>query len=217
MLEEASGGNRAEQVDIDNLPIENDRLVQQIKFLLEIDKLKSVIRRTPLINRSRFENSAEHSWHLAMTALILCEYAVDEKLDPLHAVKLLIVHDLIEIDAGDTYCYDEDGRLDQRQREEAAAERLFSLLPTDQKEMIHGLWKEFEARQTAESRFAHAADRLMPLLHNYVTQGRSWQENGIRRAQVEARMAPIRKGSKSLHDTATAVIDAAVRKGYLAE
>ena len=217
MLKEASDENQNKHHRTSELPIVNDRLKQQLEFLLEIDKLKSVIRRSPLVNFSRFENSAEHSWLLAMAALILSEYAVDEELDPLHAIKMLIVHDLIEIDAGDTFCYDEDGRKDQRQREELAAERIFSLLPPDQKKMIYGLWEEFEARQTAESRFAHAVDRLMPLLHNYVTEGRTWKQNGIQRSQVEERMASIRPGSKRLHDVATAIIDAAVRKGYLAE
>jgi putative hydrolase of HD superfamily len=205
-----------EQVDLSDLPIENERLQRQIAFLVEIDKLKSIIRRTPLIDRSRFENSAEHSWHLALAAAILSEYASHEGLDTRHAVKLLIVHDVIEIDAGDTYCYDEAGRENQKQREDIAANRIFDLLPRDQKEMLHHLWQEFEARETAESRFAHAVDRLMPLLHNYLTRGRSWKENGIRRAQVEERMASIRPGSEDLHDLASAIIEASVRKGYLA-
>lgn len=207
----------SKQVDLSNLPLTSERMQQQIEFLLEIDKLKSVIRRTPLVNQSRFENSAEHSWHLAMAAMILSEYAEDEDFDPMHAIKMLIVHDLIEIDAGDTYCYDEQGRQDQKQREDIAAERIFSLLPRDQKQTILDLWEEFEDRQTAGARFAHAADRLMPLLHNFVTGGRSWLENGIRRSQVEERMAPIRLGSKSLHAVAIAIIDESVRKGYLAE
>jgi putative hydrolase of HD superfamily len=217
MAKDAVKKEESESVDPSGLPIADERLQQQMAFLIEIDKLKSIVRRSPLAYGSRLENSAEHSWHLAMAAMILSEYAAETGLDPLHAVKLLIVHDLVEIDAGDTYCYDDKGREDQKQREQIAAERIFGLLPIDQKEMLNGLWQEFEARRTIEARFAHAADRLMPLLHNYLDEGRSWKENGIRRHQVEARMASIRPGSESLHLVATAIIDDAVRKGFLAE
>lgn len=217
MTKDVGDEGQTHGIDLNNLPIENERLRQQIEFLLEIDKLKSVIRRTPLANQSRFENSAEHSWHLAMAAMILSEYAADAEFDPMHAIKMLIVHDLIEIDAGDTYCYDDQGRQDQKQREDIAAERIFGLLPEDQKQMILELWEEFEDRRTAAARFAHAADRLMPLLHNYVTEGRSWRENGIRRPQVKERMASIRLGSERLHAVASAVIDESVRRGYLSE
>jgi putative hydrolase of HD superfamily len=201
--------------DRNGLPIGSERLQRQIDFLLEIDKLKFIVRRTPLTDRSRLENAAEHSWHISLAVLVLAEYAAEPGTDTLHAVKLLLIHDLIEIDAGDTYCYDENGRQDQKQREKEAAERIFSLLPGDQKDVIRALWEEFETRQTAEAKFAHAMDRLMPLLHNFVTNGQSWRENGIRRSQVEKRMAPIAAGSPRLHAFAQSVIDAAERKGYL--
>ena len=217
MLDETDRENRAGNVDPIHLPIGDGRLQQQIDFLIEIDKLKSIIRRSPLIDRSRFENSAEHSWHLSLAAVILTEYADDAQLDLFHTLKLLLVHDLIEIDAGDTYCYDEAGRKDQKQREAVAADRIFGLLPADQKRDIRDCWEEFENRQTPEAQFAHAVDRLMPLLHNYFARGRIWQEHGIRRAQVEERMASIKPGSEYLHAVATAIIDASVRKGYLAE
>ena len=144
MLDETDRENRAENVDPIHLPIGDGRLQQQIDFLIEIDKLKSIIRRSPLIDRSRFENSAEHSWHLSLAAVILTEYADDAQLDLFHTLKLLLVHDLIEIDAGDTYCYDEAGRKDQKQREAVAADRIFSLLPADQKRDIRDCWEEFE-------------------------------------------------------------------------
>ena len=214
MFKDAKTESPIKQIE---LPIKNERLQQQIGFLIEIDKLKSIIRRTPLINQSRFENSAEHSWHLALAASTLYEYAGDDDLDVQHVIKLLLVHDLIEIEAGDTYCYDEAGRKDQKQREDLAADRLFSLLPADQKNEIHGCWEEFENRRTPEARFAHAVDRLMPLLHNYITGGKSWRENSIRRAQVEDRMASIKLGSEYLHAVATAIIEASVCKGFLAE
>ena len=214
MTKDATTGSPTKQID---LPVEDGRLQRQIGFLIEIDKLKSIIRRTPLINQSRFENSAEHSWHLALAALTLSEYAGGDDFDVQHAIKLLLVHDLIEIDAGDTYCYDDEGRKDQKQRETRAAERIFSLLPGDQKTEIRDCWEEFEKRQTPEARFAHAVDRLMPLLHNYITRGKSWREEGIRRAQVEDRMASIRPGSEYLHAVASSIIDASVKKGYLAD
>ena len=214
MYNDAKTESSKEQID---LPIESERLQQQIGFLIEIDKLKSIIRRTPLINQSRFENSAEHSWHLALAALTLSEYAGGNDLDVEHVIKLLLVHDLIEIDAGDTYCYDDAGREDQKRREALAADRLFNLLPSDQKKGVRGYWEEFENQRTPEACFAHAVDRLMPLLHNYITRGKSWRENGIRRAQVEDRMASIRLGSEYLHAVAAAIIEASVRKGFLAE
>ena len=217
MAKDAGDQNSAGQNDLNRLPIDSRRLQQQIAFLIEIDKLKSIIRHTPLVNGSRLENSAEHSWHLAMSAMILAEHAADSDFDVLHAVKLALVHDLIEIDAGDTYCYDDEGRKDQKQREAAAADRIFSLLPADQMRKIHRFWEEFEHRQTPEARFAHAVDRFVPLLHNYVTAGSSWKENGIRRTQVEKRMASIRPGSEVLHAAATALINEAVRRGFLSE
>jgi len=218
MLLDSDGGNDFPD-NLKNIisPGQKDRFRQQIEFILEVDKLKNVLRKTILMDRSRRENSAEHSWHLAMSAMILAEHAADSDFDVLHAVKLALVHDLIEIDAGDTYCYDDEGRKDQKQREAAAADRIFSLLPADQKRKIHRFWEEFEHRQTPEARFAHAVDRFVPLLHNYVTAGSSWKENGIRRTQVEKRMASIRPGSEVLHAAATALINEAVRRGFLSE
>ncbi|NJL92230.1 MAG: HD domain-containing protein [Anaerolineae bacterium] len=193
-----------------------DRLTQQLAFLVEIDKLKGIIRRTHLIGVERFENTAEHSWHLAMGVLVLSEYA-DEAVDVMHVLQMVLVHDIVEIDAGDTYAYDPAAVALQAEHEQRAAERLFGLLPADQAAHFRALWDEFEAYTSADARFARAIDRLMPLLHNFYTEGRAWQEHGIRRAQVMALQGRIGEISGPLWDYAQGLIDEAVRRGYLAE
>ncbi len=196
---------------------QKDRFRQQIEFILEVDKLKSVLRKTILMDRSRRENSAEHSWHIALTVLILSEYAKDSDVDLFRVMKILLVHDLIEIDAGDTYCYDDQGRKDQAQREKNAADRIFNLLPADQATALRELWDEFEERETPESKFANAMDRLQPFLHNYFTEGQIWQENNINSAQVKSRMHPVDDGAPILWDYVSSLIDDGIKKGFLAE
>jgi putative hydrolase of HD superfamily len=147
--------------------------------------------------------------------LVLSEYAEEDNLDLLQVIKLLLVHDLVEIDADDTYCYDEVGGRDQKEREMKAADRIFNILPKDQADSFRALWNEFEAGETAESRFANALDRLQPLLHNYFTRGYTWQQYGIRKEQVIARMQPVDKGSHFLWDYVANLIDDAVKQGYL--
>ncbi len=143
-------------------PVDAERFKRQIEFILEADKLKKVARRTTLLDVSRQENSAEHSWHIALLVLILAEYAKNLDLDFLQVIKLLLIHDLVEIDAGDTYCYDEVGGQDQRKREMKAAERIFNILPADQALALRALWDEYEAKHTPESKFANALDRVEP-------------------------------------------------------
>jgi putative hydrolase of HD superfamily len=218
MLLDSSGGN----VFPDNLenivsPGQTDRFRQQIEFILEVDKLKNVLRKTILMDRSRRENSAEHSWHIALTVLILSEYAKDSDVDLFRVMKILLVHDLIEIDAGDTYCYDDQGRKDQARREKKAADRIFNLLPADQARSLRELWDEFEERKTPESKFANALDRLQPFLHNYYTEGQIWQENNIKSAQVKSRMQPVDDGSPVLWNYVRFLIDDGVKKGFLGE
>lgn len=191
-----------------------DRLEQQLSFIREIDKLKAVLRRTFLLDRSRRENSAEHSWHLAVMALLLSEYA-NEPVDVGHVLKLLLVHDIVEIDAGDTYIYDTAGHADKAEREQRAADRIFGLLPPGQQAELRALWDEFEAQETPEARFANTLDRLQPLLHNYYTEGAAWREHGISRSQVYERNERTARGSQALWDYAKALIDEAVAKGYL--
>jgi len=161
------------------------RLASQIAFLLEADKLRHVNRRTYLADGSRHENSAEHSWHLSLAILTLAEYA-PAGVDAGWAVRMAIVHDLVEIDAGDTFVYDATAQSDRAAREQAAADRLFGLLPEDQCHVFRRLWEEFEAGETADARFALALDRFCPMLLNLATEGRAWREHGVNAAQVRA-------------------------------
>ena len=169
----------------------NDRLLDQVAFLVEADRLKTVIRRTPLTDRSRLENSAEHSWHLALAAIALREYA-PAGLDLGRVLELVVVHDLVEIDAGDTFAYDPAGQETKALREQAAAERIFGLLPDDQARRMHALWEEFEQQETPEARFANALDRLQALLQNMEAGGGSWGTYQVTRTQVLHRMAPVK-------------------------
>lgn len=191
------------------------RMARQIAFVLEIDKLKTILRRTYLLDGSRNENTAEHSWQLGVMAIVLAEHS-NQALDTLRTLKMLLVHDIVEIDAGDTYIYDAVGNEGKAAREQDAARRIFGLLPADQQSELHALWQEFEARETPEARFAAALDRLMPLLHNIHTQGRSWQEHGIHAGQVLARNSHIDDGSHALWDYAQGLIQDAVARHILA-
>jgi putative hydrolase of HD superfamily len=190
------------------------RLQQQIAFLVEADKLKSILRQTPVADNSRQENSAEHSWHLALAALALAEYA-PAGTDVLHATRLVIVHDLVEIDAGDTFAYDATHGETKAERELAAAERLFGLLPDDQAALFHAWWSEFEAQQTPSSRFANALDRLQPLLLNMESGGGSWTVHHIARSQVLRRMQPIRLWMPAAWATVLETIDRACTAGLI--
>lgn len=191
-----------------------NRLSQQLAFLLEIDKLKAIARQTLISNGSRREGDAEHCWHVSLFAFILAEYG-PPNLDLDRTIRMLLVHDLVEIDAGDTYCYDTSAVATQVDREARAADRIFSLLPSDQGKEVRALWEEFEARQTSEAKFAAALDRVQPVLLNYHTQGRAWQEHNISRAQVIARCGHIAHGSPQLWEYISAMIDDSVAKGYL--
>jgi putative hydrolase of HD superfamily len=207
----------ADSFDTELQPGELDRFKQQIEFILEVDKLKHVLRQTILMDKSRRENSAEHSWHIALTVMLLSEYARDGEIDFFRVMRILLVHDLIEIDAGDTYCYDDQGRKDQAAKERLAADRIFNILPPDQAQTFRNLWDEFEERKTPESRFANALDRVQPFLHNYFTRGQTWQENDIKSAQVKARMQPVDDGAPVLWRYVSSLIDDAVKNGFLSK
>ncbi len=193
----------------------NDRLARQIDFLLEIDKLKSIYRRSYLLTEERNENSAEHSWHVAILAMVLAEH-VDEPVDLPRVVQMLLVHDVVEIDAGDTFVYDQDAAARKAEQERKAADRIFGLLPDDQRAELAALWDEYERGDTPEARFAMAVDRLMPLLHNAHTRGKAWREHGVRSEQVIGVNSRIGAASVQLWDYARALIEDAVRKGHLA-
>lgn len=195
----------------------NERLERQIEFITEIDKLKHIKRQTILMDGSRKENDAEHSWHLGVMAMLLSEHAADKDLDLLKVMKMVLIHDLVEIDAGDTYCYDEKGNEDKAEREQKAADRIFNILPEDQAREMRALWEEFEERKTAEAQFAAALDRFQPLLHNYKTKGKSWREHGVTKDKVLKRKESIESGSAILWKCAEKFINESVEKGYLKE
>lgn len=192
-----------------------DDLAGRLRFLVELDALKTVMRRNLLVDGSRTENTAEHSWHLAMFAWVLAPHA-DEPVDLPRVMRMLLVHDVVEIDAGDTYIYDTDGAATKVAREQAAADRLFGILPQALGSELRGLWEEYEARDTADARFAYAVDRMQPLLLNAVSGGRSWREHGIGADRVRAVNAPIGDASAQLWAVASAILDDAVRDGRLA-
>jgi putative hydrolase of HD superfamily len=194
--------------------VQINRLTQQIQFIIEIDRLKQIMRQTLLMDGSRRENSAEHSWHLAVMAIALVDYA-PEGVDICHAIKMLLIHDLVEIDAGDTFCYDVQGNDSKAVREAQAALRLFGLLPADQGSELRLLWDEFEAGETPTAKFAVALDRIQPLLHNQQTQGGTWRIHGISRNQVMKRVAPVETGAPELWPFVLQLIDDCVTAGYL--
>ena len=160
-----------------------ERLEKQMEFILEVDKVKKIVRQTYLSDASRKENDAEHSWHLALMAVLLKEYS-NEEVDLAKVIPMVLIHDLVEIDAGDTYAYDEAGAKTKRERETKAADRIFGLLPSDQGTWLRELWEEFEAYETAEAKFAHVLDNAQPLLLNDASNGRSWAEHGVHKSQI---------------------------------
>ncbi|MHC5034361.1 MAG: HD domain-containing protein [Planctomycetota bacterium] len=199
------------------MPTGDKRLEAQLRFIVEIDKVKRVLRRTLVMDGSRRENDAEHSWHLASMAVLLAEYAAERDIDLPRVIKMILVHDLVEIDAGDTFCYDEAANATKAERERAAADRIFGLLPPDQADELRALWEEFEGRRTPEARFGAALDRLQPLLCNYHTQGAAWRKHGVVKHQVLAHNSHIAGGAPALWDYAQGLIQDAVAKGYLAD
>ena len=191
------------------------RLDDQFRFILEIDKEKSIVRQTPISDASRMENDAEHAWHMAVMTLLLSEYAT-EKIDVLRTVSMLLIHDLIEIYAGDTYAFDEEAKAGQAERERAAADRLYALLPEDQGRKMRGLWDEFEAAETPEAKFARAMDNLQPMMLNNATEGVSWVEHGVRLEQILERNRNTHKGSEVLWEYARDhLLMPNVKKGYI--
>ena len=192
----------------------DERLDKQMAFALEIDKEKNIFRQTSLSGHGRKENDAEHAWHMAVMAYVLQEYA-NEPVDLQKVLATVLIHDVVEIDAGDTYAYDDKGNATKAQREQKAADRLFGMLPPQQGAELRQLWEEFEAGSTPEARFANALDRIQPLLLNYKKHGQSWKAHGTKQSQVRARMHAVRDGSDVLGDLAMQIIDRAVEEGIL--
>lgn len=186
-------------------------------FIMEADRLKGVLRRSYITDKSRRENDAEHTWHLMLMAVMLAEHANDKQLDLMKVLKMLVIHDVVEIDAGDTFAYDEKGHEDKFEREDAAARRIFGLLPVDQAQECYALWREFEERATPEAKYAAAIDRLQPMLLNFHTEGATWKENHITSKRVLHRNRMMEEGSRTLWEYAESLVTLAVERGYIAE
>ena len=195
----------------------SERLLKQIDFIREIDNLKNIKRRSYITDKSRKENDAEHSWHIAVMALILKEYANSKELDIFKIISMLLIHDIVEIYAGDTFIYDEEGKKQQEKKEKEAADKIFSMLPDDQKNEFRSLWDEFERKETPEAKFAKSMDRLHPLLLNYYAEGVTWKEHDVTSEMVKNINAEISAGSQVLWDFAQKIIEDAVDKAYLKE
>ena len=188
------------------------RLEKQLSFIIEIDKVKNIFRQTYLSDKKRKENDAEHSWHIALMALLLNEYA-EESVDVLKVMTMVLIHDLVEIDAGDTYAYDEAGNQTKRQRELAAADRIFGILPEDQGKYLRELWDEFEAYETAEAKYAHLLDNLQPLLLNDAADGIAWLEHGVKKSQIYKRNARIEETSAVIWEKMKEIVEKHIEKG----
>ena len=194
----------------------DERIQRQLAFSLEIDKEKNIFRQTHLSGHGRNENDAEHAWHMAIMAYLLREYA-NEDVDITKVMLMCLIHDIVEIDAGDTYAYDEEGLKTQKERESAAKERIFSLLPDDQKAELIALFDEFEDYQTPEAKYAHAMDNLQPLILNNSNDGGDWREHGVSAKTVYGRQSKTRLGSKKLFEITDRIIQDNIRKGNLPE
>lgn len=194
----------------------DERIKKQMEFSLEIDKVKNIFRQTHLSGHGRNENDAEHSWHMAVMAYVLREYA-NEEVDIAKVMLMCLIHDIVEIDAGDTYAYDEKNLLTQKEREDAAKERIFSILPAEQKEELIALFDEFEAYETPESKFAHVMDNLQPLMLNHSNGGSDWREHEVRSEQVYKRQSKSKLGSEKLFEITDKMIQENIKKGNLRE
>lgn len=192
----------------------DERLRKQLEFILEIDKEKNILRQTHLSGNGRRENDAEHAWHMAIMAFLLKEYS-NEEIDISRVMLMCLIHDIVEIDAGDTYAYDMKGRETQKEREEAAKERIYSLLPAEQKKILCDIFDEFEANETAEAKFAHAMDNLQPLLLNDSNNGADWREHNVKASQVYSRQSKTRDGSSCLYEITDEILRENIRKGNI--
>ena len=197
--------------------VDSERFSKQMEFIVEIDKLKHIERQSALCDGTRQENDSEHSWHIALMAVLLSEYANSIDVDMLKVVKMLLIHDLVEIDAGDTFAYDVIGNSDKAERERVAANRIFRILPDDQSEELLALWEEFESLSTPEARFASALDKLQPLILSFNNKGWSWKKHGVVSSQIVESKKEIVNGSENLWDYAKKLIQESIDAGFLVE
>jgi putative hydrolase of HD superfamily len=192
-----------------------NRFQQQLEFLTEIDKLKKIYRKTILLDSSRQENSAEHTWHMAVAAMLLYEYSNKKDIDLCKVFKMILIHDIVEIDAGDVFAYDDEKYSDKMVKEKQAAKRIFGLMPEEQSKVFMDIWIEYEEGKSEEAKFAQALDSFMPILHNYQTKGMQWQKHNITSDRVLAKNKRIEKGSNFLWDYIVSIVQDSVLKGYL--
>ena len=192
----------------------NDRMTKQIEFILELDKEKNIFRQTHLTGYRRRENDAEHAWHMAVMAYLLQEYA-NEEIDIARTMMMCLLHDVVEIDAGDTYAYDEEGKKTQAAREEKATDRIFGLLPEDQQQTLRGIWEEFEAAETMEAKFAHTMDNFQPLLLNHENDGKDWIRHNVRISQPLKRNEKTTTGSEEIWSYMEEILEQSIRDGKI--
>ncbi|EGG79379.1 hypothetical protein HMPREF9477_00347 [Lachnospiraceae bacterium 2_1_46FAA] len=192
------------------------RLEKQTQFIVEVDKVKNIFRQTYLSDGERKENDAEHSWHLALSAILLKEY-VSEEVDLLKVITMVLIHDLVEIDAGDTYAYDSAGAKDKREREEKAADRIFSILPTEQGQYFRELWEEFEEYETEEAKYAHLLDNFQPMLLNDAAKGKSWSEHQVKKQQIYKRNERIEETSETIWGEMQRIVEKNIQLGNIHE
>jgi putative hydrolase of HD superfamily len=192
-----------------------ERFEKQLTFLREVDKAKSVFRNTILLDASRHENDAEHSWHMAICAMLFMEYLNEPINNVERLLQMILLHDVIEIYAGDTFGYDIEGQKTQKARENAAADKLYSILPKDQEILFRSLWDEFEEHASPESKCAHLVDTFMPVYHNYMTKGQKWRELGVSKDKVLKKCEFMKQSSDDIYNYICSIVDDAVEKGYL--
>lgn len=192
----------------------NERLAKDIEFIVELDKMKSILRQTSIIGEDRREDDAQHSWHISVMAMILEEYT-NEKVDVCKVIKMLLTHDLVEIFAGDTFCYDKVGNQDKKKREDSAAEKIFGMLDEDKGKELRALWDEFEEMKTPEAIFAASMDRLQPMLNNYHNNGGTWRKFNVAKEDIYKRIAPVKNSSDELWEFVEHMIEDAGKKGLI--
>ena len=192
------------------------RLEKQIQFIVEVDKVKNIFRQTYLADGERKENDAEHSWHLALSAILLKEY-VSEEIDLLKVITMVLIHDIVEIDAGDTYAYDSVGAKDKREREEKAADRIFNILPTEQRQYFRELWEEFESYETEDAKYAHLLDNFQPMLLNDASKGKSWSEHQVKKEQIYKRNERIADTSETIWEEMQRIVEKNIQLGNICE
>ena len=191
-----------------------EKLLKDIEFIVELEKMKSVYRRTQIIGQDRQEDDAQHSWHISVMAMLLSEYA-NEEIDTAKVIKMLLIHDIVEIHAGDTFCYDKEGNMDKHEREVAAADKIFSILDQKKGDELRALWEEFEEMKTPEALFAASMDRLQPMLSNYKNNGGTWKKHDISKTDIYQRISPVKQSSDELWCYANYMIEDAFQKGLI--